>query len=39
MSELQMGLIIVGILALVVVILFVFAAMVCGLPCSGVGDV
>jgi hypothetical protein len=39
MSELQMGLIIVGILALVVVILFVSAAMVCRLPCSGVGDV
>ncbi len=39
MSELQMGLIVVGILALVVVILIVSAAMVCGLPCIGVGDV
>ncbi len=39
MSELQMGLIFVGILLLVVVILVVSAAMVCGLPCSGVGDV
>jgi hypothetical protein len=36
---LQMGLIFVGILLLVVVILVVSAAMVCGLPCSGVGDV
>ncbi len=39
MSEIQMGLIFVGILLLVVVILVVSAAMVCGLPCSGVGDV
>ncbi len=39
MSELQMGLIVVGILVLVVVILIVSAAMVCGLPCSGIGDV
>jgi hypothetical protein len=39
MSEMQMGLIIVGILVLLVVILFVSAAMVCGLPCSGMGDV
>jgi hypothetical protein len=36
MSELQMGLIIVGILGLLVVILFVSAAIVCGLPCSGI---
>ncbi len=39
MSELQMGLIFVGILVLVVVILIVSAATVCGLPCIGVGDV
>jgi hypothetical protein len=39
MSELQMGLIIVGILGLLVVILFVSAAIVCGLPCSSIGDV
>ena len=39
MSEIQMGLIFVGILALVVVILIVSAAMVCGLPCASVGDV
>ena len=39
MSEIHMALIVVGILALVVVILVVSAAMVCGLPCTGVGDV
>jgi hypothetical protein len=39
MSEIHMALIIVGILALVGVILVVSAAMVCGLPCTGVGDV
>jgi hypothetical protein len=39
MSEMQIGLIIVGILVLLLVILFVSAAMVCGLPCSGMGDV
>jgi hypothetical protein len=39
MSEIQKGLIFVGILALVIVILVVWAVMVCGLPCVGVGDV
>jgi hypothetical protein len=39
MSDLRIGLIIVGILGLLVVILGVSAAMVCGLPCSGMGDV
>ena len=39
MSEIQMGLIFVAILALVVVILIVSATMVCELPCVGVGDV
>jgi hypothetical protein len=39
MSEIHMALIFVGILLLVVVILGVSAAMVCGLPCSGMGDV
>ena len=39
MSELQVGLIFVGILLVVVVILIVSAAMVCGSPCVGVGDV
>ncbi len=39
MSVIHMVLIFVGILALVVVILVVAAAMVCGLPCTGVGDV
>ncbi len=39
MSELQMGLIFVGILLLVAVILIVSASIVCGSPCVGVGDV
>ena len=39
MSDIRIGLIIVGILVLLVVMLFVSAAMVCGLPCSGMGDV
>jgi hypothetical protein len=39
MSEIHMALIFVGILLLVVVILVVWAGMVCGLPCVGVGDV
>jgi hypothetical protein len=39
MSEIQMGLIFIGILLLVVVILIVSAAMVCELPCIGIGDV
>ena len=39
MSEIQMGLIFVGILALVIVTLVVSAGMVCGLPCIGAGDV
>jgi hypothetical protein len=39
MSEIQMGLIFVGILALVIVILVVSAGMVCRLPCIGVRDV
>lgn len=39
MSEIQMGLIIIGILLLVVVILIMSAAMVCELPCIGIGDV
>ncbi len=38
MREIHMALIFVGILALVVVILIVSVAMVCGLPCTGVGD-
>jgi hypothetical protein len=36
MSEIQMGLIFLGILVLVVVILVVWAASICGLPCIGV---
>jgi hypothetical protein len=39
MNIIHMALIFVGILLLVVVILMVWAAMVCGLPCSGLGDV
>ncbi len=39
MSEIQMGLIFVGILLLVVAILVVWAGMVCGLPCVGMGGV
>jgi ABC-type polysaccharide/polyol phosphate export permease len=39
MSEIHMALIFVGILLLVVVILVVWAGMVCGLLCVGVGDV
>ncbi len=38
MSEIQMGLIFLGILVVVVVILFVWAAMVCGLLCINVGS-
>jgi hypothetical protein len=33
MSEIKMGLIVVGILALLTLILVVWAAMLCGLPC------
>ena len=39
MSEIYIALIFIGVLALVVVILIVSSAMVCGLPCTGVGDV
>ncbi len=39
MSEIQVGLIFLGILVLVVVILIVWAAMVCELPCMFVGKV
>jgi hypothetical protein len=38
MSEIQMGLIFVGILVVVILILLVYAAMICGLPCYGVGS-
>ena len=38
MSEIQVGLIFLGILVLVVVILIVWAAMICGLPCYDVGS-
>ncbi len=38
MSEIQVGLIFLGILVLVVVILTVWAAMICGLPCYNVGS-
>ena len=37
MSAGRLGLIVVGILALLVIILFVVAAMLCGLPCVYVG--
>jgi hypothetical protein len=37
MSVEHMVLIFVGVLALVVIILIISAAMVCGLPCVGVG--
>jgi hypothetical protein len=37
MSEIQVGLIFLGILVLVEVILIVWAAMICGLPCMFVG--
>jgi hypothetical protein len=33
MSEIKIGLIVVGTLALLTLILFVWAAMLCGLPC------
>jgi hypothetical protein len=39
MSEIHIALIFIGILALVVIILVISAAMVCGLPCVGVGNV
>ncbi len=38
MSEIQVGLIVLGILVVVVVILLVWAAMICGLPCDDVGS-
>ena len=38
MSEIQVGLIFLGILVLVVGILVVGAAIVCGLPCYNVGS-
>ena len=39
MSDIHVALIFVGILVSVVVILMVWAAMVCGLPCAVMGDV
>ena len=38
MSEIQMGLIFVGLLVLLVLILLVYATVLCELPCVGVGS-
>ena len=37
MSEIQAGLIFLGILVVLVFVLVVYAAMICGLPCYDVG--